>query len=713
MDPAAHQRQSQQQQLQQSLEQGVLQQGPYSQSQQQNPPSSNKPQHIDIDHSYLQQSPNIAIDEKSQLPPVIPSAPAHARVSHRAAFSQFVGQQQQQHQEKRRQEEHQELSSSQIQVSPAAEALATAAAEKPIARQNGHHRPNGQQNHQPNRRHAVHFSDLLGPFKKILQKHDQQAKVLQKQCSAAVIQLQPPQPPQSPADPSGVESSRRPHNVNTHLEPATGTTGTLREKYGKRTMLLGRGANASCWLVRRPSDDKLFAVKEFKGRRYNESEREWTKRLTSEYCIGSLLHHPNVVETLDLIIEKKTGHAYEVMELCPGGDLFSAITDRDHRLTHEEIDCIFAQLIHGVAYLHASGICHRDLKPENCLFDEKTHLKIIDFGCAEVVQTPFERSARMCKGKCGSEPYMAPEEFTERYYDGKKVDVWACAVIYIAMVWQRFPWQQATVEDKSYAAYANSMTKAVTSRQTLPTSPPSVSCTTTPSKNATFEHRRCQHIDRLPSQGAQALIRKMLEPDPSKRITIAEILDDGWFRSIVVCDDCVVRHQHGRVKGALAPVSPVGGAGTPRSGYLSELATGHVSPKPLVSGGVNGGGGESNMKREVPTTGYFDAWAKANGQDHGSAAGGVSAVGGTRAMDQNGKVEGSPQTPALAALAVKAAGPSHQTALKWRDAPNVSPPTPSPAPASPDGRTGVEDAEIRKESVPPSVVVSSRRAAPS
>lgn len=57
-----------------------------------------------------------------------------------------------------------------------------------------------------------------------------------------------------------------------------------------------------------------------------------------------------------------------------GGELF------DHILAHrylKERDAarLFAQLISGVAYLHAKGIVHRDLKLENLLLDRNRNVR--------------------------------------------------------------------------------------------------------------------------------------------------------------------------------------------------------------------------------------------------------------------------------------------------------------------------------------------------
>ncbi|KAJ1885542.1 serine/threonine protein kinase, partial [Coemansia sp. S17] len=135
-----------------------------------------------------------------------------------------------------------------------------------------------------------------------------------------------------------------------------------------------------------PSEHRLFAVKEFRKRRPDETPRAYMKKVTSEFCIGSSIHQENVIETLDLIFE--SDRVYEIMEYCPH-DLFTFVAMGDMDL--DETFCWFKQVCQGVQYLHKIGIAHRDLKLENCLLTERGIVKIIDFGCATVYKTPFQK----------------------------------------------------------------------------------------------------------------------------------------------------------------------------------------------------------------------------------------------------------------------------------------------------------------------------------
>ncbi|CAO3641201.1 unnamed protein product [Cunninghamella echinulata] len=243
---------------------------------------------------------------------------------------------------------------------------------------------------------------------------------------------------------------------------------SLTQKWGNCQEVIGRGA---CGVVRiahkldksKPgSTERLYAVKEFR-KKSSEPTKGYVKRLTSEFCIASSLHNIHVIESLDLLPLNETSSIYcQVMEYCDGGDLFNLIYDcSDNGLEIAEANCLFKQLIYGVNYIHNMGIAHRDLKPENLILTSNGCLKISDFGSAECFRVAWEGPdengqpiIHKSHGLVGSEPYIAPEEFIQEEYDARRVDVWSCGIIYMAMRTGSHLWHVAKQgEDEAYDRY--------------------------------------------------------------------------------------------------------------------------------------------------------------------------------------------------------------------------------------------------------------------
>lgn len=204
--------------------------------------------------------------------------------------------------------------------------------------------------------------------------------------------------PQSPAKSTKASLNNNagvrtpPHHQATANVPFADDHG-LQTKWGKFGKVLGSGAGGSVKLMKRSSDGLTFAVKQFRDRHSYETEREYNKKVTAEFCIGSTLHHGNIIETLDIVHEK--GHWYEVMEYAPF-DLFAIVMTG--RMSREEVACSFLQIVSGVTFLHSMGLAHRDLKLDNVVVNEHGIMKLIDFGSASVFKYPFENDIILASG---------------------------------------------------------------------------------------------------------------------------------------------------------------------------------------------------------------------------------------------------------------------------------------------------------------------------
>lgn len=298
---------------------------------------------------------------------------------------------------------------------------------------------------------------------------------------------------------------------STILAHASGVAAnTLSQKYGKCHEVIGKGSFGIVRVAHKvdPRDNQrehLYAVKEFK-KRPQESVQKYNKRLTSEFCISSSLHHPNIIQTLDLLQDEK-GEYCEVMELCAGGDLFSLILSTG-KLDYLEADCFFKQIIRGINYMHEMGVAHRDLKPENILLTAHGAIKITDFGNGECFRMAWEADIHLSNGLCGSAPYIAPEEFIEKEFDPRAVDIWAAGVIYMAMRTGRHLWRMAKAdEDEYYEQYLQGRK----------------------------DEKGYEPIESLKRIRCRNVIYSILDPVPCRRITGKQVLRSEWGREIVVC----------------------------------------------------------------------------------------------------------------------------------------------------------------------------------
>ncbi|KAI9671262.1 MAG: Pkinase-domain-containing protein [Trizodia sp. TS-e1964] len=308
---------------------------------------------------------------------------------------------------------------------------------------------------------------------------------------------------------------------------------TLVEKYGKCQEVVGRGAFGIVRISHKtdPKDgrgEKVYAIKEFR-RRPQEDARKYAKRSTSEFCISSLLRHPNIIHTLDLQKDAK-GDYCEVMEYCAGGDLYTLVLAAG-KLDAVEADCFFKQLMRGVEYLHEMGVAHRDLKPENLLLTTHGALKITDFGNGECFRMAWESEAHMTEGLCGSAPYIAPEEYVEKEFDPRAVDVWATGVIYMAMRTGRHLWRLAKKGDDEFFDRYLEGRRDEDGYGPIETLHRVSVCFESPPPP-----RRSKPTDKQPHQArCRNVIYSILDPNPTRRITATQVLKSEWVREIMLC----------------------------------------------------------------------------------------------------------------------------------------------------------------------------------
>lgn len=214
--------------------------------------------------------------------------------------------------------------------------------------------------------------------------------------------------------------------------------------------------------------------------------------------INALKHlsHPNIVRLEEVLQNSK--YIGIVLEYASGGEFYKYIQKK--RRLKEGVACrLFVQLISGVHYMHAKGLVHRDLKLENLLLDKHENLVITDFGFVH----EFFAHNELMKTSCGSPCYAAPELVVSlKPYEARKADIWSCGVILYAMLAGYLPW-----DDDPKNPDGNDIAKLYHY------------ITRTPLKFP-------EYITPLPRD----LLRRILYPDPKKRIPIRSIEKHEWLK---------------------------------------------------------------------------------------------------------------------------------------------------------------------------------------
>jgi serine/threonine protein kinase len=285
--------------------------------------------------------------------------------------------------------------------------------------------------------------------------------------------------------------------------------------------VLGHGAFSTVRLAIRRLDGVKVAVKSIAKHDALRSRRlrpRGERDLEEWEMLRRLQDHPYVITLLDVF---ETDEEIQlVTEYCPGGELFDAIQKKRNRTlsmrrgqySEAQAACITTQILRALEDLHAADVVHRDVKPENILLvdndeDSAIHVKLCDFGLARsLFRKPSSDSLNSSDGESspltpgrsraysslGSNYYVAPEICYGSAYD-TAVDIYSLGVtVYIILC--GFPPVFSGSEADATVMFPNSYWKDI-------------------------------------SGDAKDLVRRMLNPDPSARITAGEALRDKWIIS--------------------------------------------------------------------------------------------------------------------------------------------------------------------------------------
>jgi serine/threonine protein kinase len=190
---------------------------------------------------------------------------------------------------------------------------------------------------------------------------------------------------------------------------------------------VGAGATAEVYRIKHQRLQSEYALKVIHPRGPSD-----VRRLENEGVVQSKLHHPNIVQVMDVI--EVDGSLGLVMEFVQGPDLATWLEGK--KLPMAEAIDLFDGIVRGVQHAHDAGLVHRDLKPANVLLQrvrEGIIPKVSDFGIAKIFGdvSPGQTIQGIAMG---TPRYMAPEQFTDAASVDQRADMFSLGALLYELV---------------------------------------------------------------------------------------------------------------------------------------------------------------------------------------------------------------------------------------------------------------------------------------
>ncbi|KAI8990121.1 kinase-like domain-containing protein [Pilobolus umbonatus] len=277
--------------------------------------------------------------------------------------------------------------------------------------------------------------------------------------------------------------------------------------------VLGRGKFSKVVLAYHLETMKRVAIKIIDKQSHDDRVMS---RLVREISILEILQHDSIIQLHETY--ESCDSLFLIMEYIAGWNLDEYLQTKDsNALSETEARYLFRQIVTAVDYCHRNWIVHRDLKTPNILISLDGQVKLADFGLGNYY------GLQRLKTICGSMLYYSPEIITGQKYYGPEIDCWCLGITLFRMTAGFDPFSHAlTVEE--------------------------------------LRRDICKANFPMPdhlSPELQATIRKCLQVDRRKRITLADILkDDPWLTnsgnydcilsnpSKSAYDDCILNREN-------------------------------------------------------------------------------------------------------------------------------------------------------------------------
>ncbi|KAJ2229046.1 mitogen activated protein kinase [Coemansia sp. RSA 485] len=237
--------------------------------------------------------------------------------------------------------------------------------------------------------------------------------------------------------------------------------------------------------------------------------------------------HENIISLLDIDVANSPdfNEIYLIQELMEA-DL-QLIIKSGQPLTDPHFQYFLYQICRGLKYIHSAGVLHRDLKPSNLLVNANCSLRICDFGLARGLAETPEGNIGFMTEYVATRWYRAPEIMLSFLSYTKAIDIWSVGCIFAELLGGK-----PLFKGRDYVDQLNQILQ-------LLGTPEDATLSRIGSERAQMYIRSLPYMPKVPwvrifpnaTPLALDLLERLLDFDPSTRITIDEILAHPYLKA--------------------------------------------------------------------------------------------------------------------------------------------------------------------------------------
>lgn len=291
--------------------------------------------------------------------------------------------------------------------------------------------------------------------------------------------------------------------------------------YGEQIKKLGQGTFGSVYEYKCSKTGDCVAIKKFRG---SEDEGISSDNLR-EIAILNKYKHPNIIKLLAVAPKKPTvSLVLEKMDLS-----LSEYLKKKPAYNYDLNLSYMYQLVRALDFLHNNNVWHRDIKPGNILIGTDGRAVLADLGLGRFGALP----SNMYTTEVESAPYRATELLLWARSYGPEIDVFSLGVTFIEMFTQSYLFwnEKFTLDDilllqiKTLGHVTDEYWPGVSS---MPNYNERIKKYAESRTEGTLNDILKPYKDDLKTEGID-LLKSMTYPNPSKRITIAEVKKSSLF----------------------------------------------------------------------------------------------------------------------------------------------------------------------------------------